>query len=482
MIDLFNKSDIQKAEKSLFDKGISAISLIEKAGAGLSREIDGEKVAIVVGAGNNGADGLCSALYLLNQGKKGDIFKVGDVSSLDSKYFENRLLEKGIAVKDWTTCDFSSYDVVVDCIFGIGLNREIGGEYRNCIEKLNASKTKVVSADIPSGLNADTGKVMGVAVKADKTVSFSGMKTGYLFADGQDYTGEIVFCDTGIYPENSRAKLIDEYRFEKRKKNTHKGSYGKVSLITGSANYVGAAILSARGALRSGAGLLRLCVPQSLQKCYQERIIEPILTILPDDGQRIVFDQPSLDEIIKWSDVIALGMGLGQSEGVRACVEYVVKNAKCPVLLDADGLNAVCHDVELLKLGQDIVLTPHLGEFARLIGKDTADIEPLTDAVNFAKEYGVCLHLKGCASITAYPDGKVFVTASGTPAMAKGGSGDVLSGIASSFIAQGVENAVAVASFIHGEAGLIASEKFGEYGTLASDIADAIPFAMKNHR
>lgn len=480
MIELYQREEIVKAEKALFDKGVTALSLIQKAGRGILSQCENfHSILIVVGAGNNGSDGYEAGILLKNLGKCVTVCRVKSKRGQDNEYLSQKYQEQ-YKIYDWKEVDFSSYDCIVDCIFGIGLNREVEGEYKEVIERINSSGKFVLSADIPSGLNADTGKVMGVAVKANKTISFLGMKVGYILSDGQDFTGDIVFCDTGIYPQKPCAMLVDDINLKERKKNTHKGSYGKVSLITGSANYVGAAVLSAQGALRSGAGLVRLCVPESLKECYQKRIIEPVLTFLPDDGEKLVFQKERLDEIINWSDCIAIGMGIGQSEGVRECVEYVVKNAKCPVVVDADGLNALTGDLDILKLSHDIVLTPHLGEFARLTKKAVSEIDYIGDSLSFASTYGVCVHLKGCASVTAYPDGQVYITSSGTPAMAKGGSGDVLSGITASFIAQKIENPVVSASIVHGEAGKIASEKFGEYGTLARDIAEAIPYALKN--
>lgn len=484
MIDLCVSKDIKKRESELFSQGVDPMSLIEKASRGLVDNIpkNAKNIAIVVGGGNNGSDGICAGLLLLDMGKSADVFTV--CSGKTEEWRE--LFQKFQSVGNVYSCDgvdFSSYDCILDCVFGIGLSRKVEGKYEEIIHKINESGKPVISADVPSGLDCDTGKVMGVCVKADKTVSFSGTKLGYLLEDGSDYVAEVVLVDTGI-KANPCAQLVDGVSFSKRRNNTHKGSYGKISIIAGSARYVGASLLSERSAhsaLRAGAGLVKLCVPRSLKEVYAKRVTESTLFFLPDDGESILFDKNALDEIISTSSVIVVGMGLTSTEEVQKTVCYILDNAKCEVIVDADGLNALVGKVDSLKSPYTRIITPHVGEFARLIGKPISEIRALEDGVNFAREYDVILHLKGCASLTCYPSGLVRVTANGSPCMAKGGSGDVLSGIIASFVAQGVENPVESASFVHGEAGKRAEKTFGEHGVLARDIADSIPSVMKNY-
>ena len=217
-----------------------------------------------------------------------------------------------------------------------------------------------------------------------------------------------------------------------------------------------------------------------MREAYQSRVCVETLDFLPDVDGSIVFSKEKLDELISWSDVVVVGMGLGVTTETKKMVEYLIENAKC-VVLDADAINSISDDPDILKKGRRVVITPHLGEFARLLGKGVKEVNLITDAKAFAKEYGVTVHLKGATSITVDETGETYITASGTPALAKGGSGDVLSGVVASMIAQGVQNAVATASFIHGEAGRLASVKFGEYGTLASDVADKIAEVIVKH-
>lgn len=476
--DIFLKRNIEKAEQKLFDSGIETRTLIERAALALADECNSESVTVLSGGGKNGADGICTALVLADRGISVRIFIVGDVSAEETKKLLREADEAGIEVREYESGVMIYDDIVLDCLFGIGLNREICGIYADAVWAINESGAYIISADIPSGLHCDDGKIMGVCVKADKTVSFSGKKAGYFLGDGLDVTGEIVYADTGITPEGEGISIVEEVCFPKRKSNTHKGSYGKVSIIAGSAKFVGAALLAERAAhaaLRSGAGLVKLCVPYSMKEAYAQRVVESTLFYLPDTNGYVLFDEKVMDEIMESSDVIAIGPGLGFSDEVKNIVQYLVKNFKKTLILDADALNSISCDVDLLKGGENIVITPHLGEFARLTGKSIADIDQMSDALKFAKEYGVTVHLKGSASVTAYKSGEVTLTCSGTPAMAKGGSGDVLTGIAAAFYAQNIENAMEKASFVHGASGRLAERHFGSYGTLARDIADCIP-------
>ena len=396
---LFTSSEIRKQEKLLIDYGVSVDTLIERAGAGLSNRIKGRRVAVIIGGGNNGADGASLTLNLLDRGVDVDLYTVGTINSEYTKGSFVRLKTVGVLPRDWKECsDFSVYDCVVDCIFGIGLSREITGDYRDAILSINEQSRYIISADIPSGLSADNGKIMGVSVEADETVSFSGGKVGYFIGDGLDVTGDITYVDTGIVGKDFEAELLEDFVLPKRRRNTHKGSYGKVTIISGCPKYVGAGILATRSAeatLRAGAGLVKLCVPYSMRDVYGKHVLEATLDFLPDDDGWIAFDKNKLDELIDGCDVIAIGMGLGKTDEVRKIVEYLLSNCTKPLVLDADALNVLVGSVDILKKGRRVVVTPHLGEFGRLIGKPISDIDFLDDAKRFARDYGVTLHLKG---------------------------------------------------------------------------------------
>ena len=482
MSNVVLKKDVQKAEELLFSQGVDVYSLIERAGASLCREVgDVEGVTVVVGSGKNGADGVSAGLCLADKGISVRIFVVGDKRCTETQNLLRVAEQSGIEIREYYD-GMQFYDeVVLDCLFGIGLSRKVDGVYMSAISAINSSGAKIISADIPSGLDSDSGRVLGACVKADVTVSFSGKKAGYYLNDGKDYTGEIVYADTGINPIGN-ITLLEECTFPKRKNNTHKGDWGKVYILAGSPKYVGASLLaemSARACLRSGAGLCTLCVPLSMRDVYAKRVLESTLLFVPDCDGNMIFDKTVLNQIIEKADVVAIGPGLGVSDDIKNIVSYVVQNFGRTVLLDADALNSISCEPDILKGGTDVVITPHLGEFARLTKKAIKDIDYLTDTVNFAKEFGVTVHLKGSGNVTATKDGKITLTASGTPAMAKGGSGDVLTGIASAFFAMNIDNAMEKASLVHGMAGQMAEKKFGAYGTLARDIADCIPEIMR---
>ncbi len=475
---LYLREDIIKAENKLFEQGVSVRSLIERAGEALANSVEGaDSVTVMVGGGNNGADGAMAGIILADRGVSVLIFTVGEIKSAECAKLLEEAEDSGIEIRSfesgYAVCD----EVILDCIFGIGLKREVEGIYLDAIRAIRESGARVISADIPSGLSVDSGKIMGIAVQADLTVSFSGKKVGYFLNDGPDTTGDIIYADVGINPINDKIKIIEEVTFPKRKNNTHKGSYGKLSIIAGSAKYVGASLLAeqgARAAMRAGAGLVKLCVPSSLAGVYASRVLESTLFPLPDVDGKILFEQNAINELISDSDVIVIGPGLGVSAEIVKLVKYVIENFPKTVILDADALNSISCNPEILKGGKDVVITPHPGEFARLTDKTVKDIDPIADSLAFAKEYGVTLHLKGVGSVTAKPDGTLTVTCSGTPAMAKGGSGDVLTGVAGAFYAQKIDNAMEKASFTHALSGRLSEKRFGEYGVLARDIADSV--------
>ncbi len=482
MSNIFTRENILKAEELLFSQGVDVFTLIERAGASLAKQAkETESATVIVGGGKNGADGVSAGLCMADAGINVRIFVVGDKICKETDSLLKIADQSGIEIREYFEGVQFYDDIVFDCLFGIGLKREVEGVFKSAVDAINTSGARIISADIPSGLDTDTGRVLGACVRADVTVSFSGKKAGYFLNDGKDYTGEIVYADTDIKPIGDIA-LLEDVTFPKRKNNTHKGNYGKVYILAGSPKYVGASLLaemSAGACLRSGAGLCTLCVPFSMKDVYASRVLESTLLFVPDCDGNMIFDKAVLDGIMKSADVIAVGPGLGVSEDVKNIVGYIVQNFNRTVLLDADALNSISCEPNLLKGGKNVVITPHLGEFARLTGKTISEIDYLTDTLSFAKEYGVTVHLKGAGNVTATKDGKITLTTSGTPAMAKGGSGDVLTGIASAFFAMNIDDAMEKASFVHGIAGRSAEKQFGAYGTLARDIVDCIPEVMK---
>lgn len=451
--------------------GISSEELMHRAGVAIADEVEllanqknAEQVLVVCGTGNNGGDGYVCAHELLNRGINVKVYAFEGNLSVDCAREKSRY--KGAYLRD------ISGSIIVDCIFGTGLCREISGEYFDVIEKINSSGAYVVSADIPSGLNGDNGLICGIAVKADKTVAVAEFKTGMFLNDGLDFCGKIVKRDIGITcPEQSYAAVNysgDINFFPKRRRNTHKGSYGTASIIAGSEKYVGAAVLATAAALKSGCGYVKLETYEKLK--YKMAVKYP---------QVIYTDEVDLN-----SDSIAVGMGCGADKNLYERIKYILGEYKGKLVLDADALNA------LSKFGKDILkdkkcnvlITPHIKEFSRLCGKPVSETaeNSLTLARSFAAEYCVTVLLKSCSSVIT--DGiKTFINVRGTTALAKGGSGDILSGFICGSLARGLEifdGAVCGAQTL-GLAAEISSQDKTDYCATARDIINNLHFSVK---
>ncbi len=458
-------------EYTINNLGIPHEVLIERAGLAVTEEITkrffGGRVLVCIGKGNNGADGKVIAELL----SKKHGFSVATLNA-DNGIF--KLFDK-------------KFDIIVDCLFGTGLNREITGKYKEAIEKINSSGAYVVSCDIASGLNADNGMVMGACVKANLTVAIQELKLGQFLNDGPDYSGEIVAKDIGIsiwddqVIHRLRAKDITKF-FSPRKVNVNKGDFGKALVIGGSEEYPGSIILSynALSSLKMGAGYSYIAVPKNL--------VSTVLTVCPecivtsyDEGENNLNEK--LDKLLT-VDAISVGMGMGNCEKTYKTVEYLLNNYEGKLIIDADGLNALSSfGKEVLKIKKcEVVLTPHIGEFARLLGIDKETV--LSDSARlckeFAKEYQVTVLLKSAVSIIS--DGEItYVNTKGNPGMAKAGSGDVLSGLMAGLFARGISGAegATVACYILGSAGNIAKKEGHECSITASDIISCIGKAIK---
>ncbi len=446
--------------------GVPGDVLVERAGVAVAEEITkrffGGRVLVCVGKGNNGADGKVVSEILSK--KHGFSVATLNVHNGIFKLFEKK------------------FDIIVDCIFGTGLNREVTGKYKEAIEKINSTGAYVVSCDIASGLNADNGKVMGTCVKADLTVAIQELKLGQFLNDGPDYSGEIVAKDIGIsiwddkVCHKLRSKDVAKY-FAPRKRNVNKGDFGKAGIIGGSNNYPGSAILAynALSALKTGVGYSYLSVPKEL--------IPTMLTVCPE-AIVSAFDEVNGLVNILMCGAISIGMGMTDSEKTYETVKYLLKNYEGKLVIDADGLNALSKfGKKILKDKKcEVVLTPHIGEFARLLGVEKGKV--IENSViltrDFAKEYGVTVLLKSAVSVIS--DGDItFINTTGNSGMAKAGSGDVLSGILAGLLARGLSGAdgVAVAAFVFGKAGELAKEEHGEYSVTASNIIRCLEKSIK---
>ncbi|MGI6701050.1 MAG: NAD(P)H-hydrate dehydratase [Christensenellales bacterium] len=480
----YSTDAIRQADARAIAEGTPSLTLMRRAAEGINNayEIKG-RVAIVAGLGNNGGDGIALGNILIENGVDVDLYIFYKAVSRDAGYYLNIYKNKGgkLFTIDENT-SLKGYDIIVDCIFGTGLTREIDGLYRVIIDRINMSGAYVISADIPSGINGNSGRVAGSAVRADLTVSFGGYKSGHYLNDGMDYTGRLVNIDIGIKPEGGYKIISDKDLtplFPKRQRNINKGGAGKLIIIGGSANYMGAVILAsgAAAASASGAGLVTVAVPKSFIPQMLLRITGATLYPVPDKDGVICYDETVISEAINGKDAAVFGIGCGRNDDNIKIIRHLLKG-RIPVLIDADGINALSENIEaLLNHNPDVILTPHPKEFSRLtgIGVDNILDNPIGAAEEFAGKYNVTLLLKGSSTIIT--DGRQSViSTSGAPNMAKGGSGDVLSGIIGGLLARGLPafKAAWAGAYIAGKAGEIARDIKGEYSANPEDTVNNI--------
>ncbi|MBR2870459.1 MAG: NAD(P)H-hydrate dehydratase [Clostridia bacterium] len=467
---ILTNSQMRDADKYTIDKlGISSEELVERAGLAVADEINrrflGGRILVCIGNGNNGADGQVVAKLLST--RHGFTVNTINVSNGIFKAFEKE------------------YDIIVDCIFGTGLNREVEGKYKKAIELINASNAFVVSCDIPSGLNGDTGIPMGIAVKSNLTIAIQEFKLGHFINDGPDYCGEVIAKDIGIsiwgddYVTRLSKSFVKTF-FDERKRNVHKGNFGKACVFGGSKSFPGSVLLSlnALTTLKMGVGYSNIAFPETIYKSVAGIIPECTVTPIKDENGNVVFAEESLKNIIK-NNAISFGMGIGVSIEVYKALEYLLKNYKGNLLIDADGLNTLAeYGLDILKSAScNIVVSPHIGEFSRLTKRSKQEIlsNEIEIAKGFAKQYNVVVVLKSSSSIIT--DGeKVVLNTTGCSGLAKGGSGDVLSGVICGLLAR-CENhfdAACVGPYIFGLAGEFAQKEQNEYSITATDVINNI--------
>ena len=477
--------------RAIGEYGVPSIHLMEAASRAVAEAAKdclsaGGTAAVFCGSGNNGGDGVGAAVELLRAGYSVRVFLVGERAHAtpDWREMERRLnalggavevFNKGVEIPPGT-------EVIVDAIFGVGLNKPVAGKALEAIGLINAAPVPVVAADIPSGIETDTGRVLGAAVRADVTVTFSLAKIGHFAEPGCIYRGRLEIADIGIPKEilaacetGVSAVRDEEIRLPKRNPLSHKGDYGKLLILGGSVGYTGAPTLCARAAVRAGAGLVYLGVPAPIYEITAVKNDEAMPFPLAPGG--------GVPERLRDCDVCAVGCGMGRGAEVFALVRALLESsaARKPLVLDADALNALAGRLELLDAYKGTaVLTPHEGEFLRLGGELTGD--RIADARRFAAAHGCVLLLKGHRCVAAFPDGEAFVAAHGNPGMAKGGSGDALTGVLAAMLGQfpfDPKRAVCAAMTLHALAGDLCRDKYGEYAMTATDLIEMLPEAAK---
>ena len=483
------------------DLGVQGAKLMSNAAAHIaSAAIErlplGGRAAVFCGTGNNGGDGIGAAAFLLEKGVSVRAFLIGGIEKLtfDSREMLRRLDMLGGSLERFIkSAELEHYvnecDVIIDAMFGIGLNSELRGEAFLAANMINASRAFVIAADVPSGVQADTGAILGDAVKADLTITFSLAKPGHFIEPGCTCCGEVRVCDIGI-PRDIVSNAISnvfavtqaDAGLPRRKPDSHKGDYGRCFIVAGSVGYTGAPTMCARAASRMGAGLVFLGVPESIYNIMAVKLDGEMPFPLPDDGHGRLAANAGSDILrrAEQCDVCLIGPGLGRSQGITELVSSTIRIVKTPVVLDADGLNAIAGNIDILdQAACPLILTPHQGEFAR-IGGDISSGDRLGAARKFAVGHRCVLVLKGHRTITAFPDGSAYINTTGGPAMAKGGSGDVLAGMIAALIGQKlpVKDAVTTAVYLHGLAGDICAAEYGEYSVTAGDITAMLPKAV----
>ena len=365
--------------------------------------------------------------------------------------------------------------MIVDALFGIGLNRPLEEDAVEWITKINKADALKISLDIPSGVEADTGKIMGAAVCASLTITFLALKPCFVLPEGSEYAGEVMVANIGIEAAGYDFLTIGEPVFSKRPKNSHKGTFGTGLAFCGSYGMAGAAILASKAALRSGMGLLKTVLCESIYPAFTSSVPEAVCYPVPQTKNGTFDPDTDFHSFLKGADAVLFGCGCGADPGVTTLLERLVSSIEVPLVLDADGINALVGRIGIItECKAPVILTPHPGEMARLTRKTVAEIQQ--DRIGVARDFAMKNHcvliLKGANTIVASPEGEITVNMTGNPGMAKGGSGDVLAGILLSLLAQGISpiQAAKAAVYLHGKAGDSAAQKFGERAMLPSDM------------
>jgi len=487
--------------------GISQDLLMENAGQAvyfvILKEfgIKNKEFAVFCGGGNNGGDGFVVARKIHSNGGEAKVFLLDDETKfkgIAKRNFEivSKLpieISKVSSIESVKSAVFNS-DAIVDAIFGTGLVREVGGIYKDVIQVINESKRTIFSVDIPSGINGDTGEVMGIAVKANYTVTFGLPKIGNMLYPGYDHCGKLYVSHISFPPslynaDSIKVEINNPVELPERAKNAHKGDFGEVLFIAGASSYLGAPYFSALSFLKAGGGYSRLATPVSIS------------SFLANKGSEIVFvpqketlsgsiGLENKDELLKLSekvDMVVMGPGLSLNGETQELVRQLAQEIKKPLLINGDGITAIAKDIEIIKNRKaETILTPHMGEMSRITKMEISEVNKNKIGVlqRTAKELNAIVVLKGAHSLIGYPDETVFINMSGNPGMATAGSGDVLTGTIAAMFGLGLslKDAVRMGVFIHGFSGDLAARDKGEDGITAQDILDYLPATMKRYR
>ena len=481
-MNVLTRDLIKKSEENAVNCGdFSFIKLMDIAGTKAADvilkhyDVKNKKVLVLCGNGNNGGDGFVIANKLMQNGADVSVFLPLGTPKTESALYYFSLLPQNIV------CDNLSgeFDFIIDAIFGIGLCRSLDEDLISLINKINNMSGVKIAVDIPSGINCDNGEVLGNAFKSDLTITFIAPKPCFYLPTCADYYKTLEIVDIGVTPLESDVKLLSAPTLPERPKISHKGTFGTALLICGSYGMAGAAILATRAALKSGVGIAKCLIPKSIYKiltvAVPEAVCLPKISTLKGGLSAIV----NIKSALQKTSAVLFGCGLSNTVHTKMLLKKLIKSNSCPLIIDADGINALAGCIDLLKKANaPIILTPHPAEMARLIKSDVKTVEAnrITIARNFAKQYNCILVLKGANTLITDPSGKVYFNTLGNSGMATGGSGDVLSGIIVSLLAQGLPpiEAANAAVYLHSLAADKAAKITGEAGLLPSDIIEAL--------
>jgi len=505
-------SEMQRIDKETIEGyGVPSVVLMENAGLGVVEvikeaysKVNEMGVAVFAGCGNNGGDGLVIARHLSNQGVDVRVFLVGKASQVSHDCGVNLRIARKMKIPiseiaskislDRVRQEWEGSRLVIDAIFGTGLSRDVSGVPAAVIEFINSLKVPIISVDIPSGLSADTAKPLGIAVKATETVTFGLPKRGLILFPGVLYAGKVTLVDIGIprsllQDPSLKTNILMEEEVTSllpiHLPDAHKGDCGRVVVLAGSVGMTGAAALVSEAALKIGAGLVTLGIPEGLNRVMEVKLTEVMTRPLPETlgGSLALSGYDKIKEMLLDADVLAIGPGLGREKETSELVWRIIEEMKIPMVIDADGINALSLKPEVLKKSRTgIVLTPHPGEAARFLGIKIAQVQEdrIETARSIAQDYHTICVLKGARTIIASPE-EVFINSTGNVGMASGGVGDVLCGMIAGLLAQGLScfDAAKLGVYLHGLAADLLIEEIDPATLIASDIIGEMSKALK---
>ncbi len=487
---LTTREEMQKIDAySIEEIGIPGLVLMEKAALSMANEIMDlfsvdKSILIVVEMGNNGGDGMALGRLLVEKGYQVDFYEIGGLPKASQSYKTQRKILDNLGIPVLNDMPCKDYDLVVDGIFGVGLKREVAGIQRQVIERLNKMDSYKIAVDVPSGVDAGNGQVLGMAFQADLTITFGLLKIGLVLYPGASYCGKISVKDIGfpklaiekIGPSAYTYNKEDLWKLPKRKPWSNKGTYGKVLIVAGSYNMAGAACLCGQAAYRSGSGLVRVFTCEENRTIMQNQLPEAILTTYREENA-----VETLKDALSWATVVGFGPGLGISELGEKMLRCILEEARVPLVIDADGLNLLAglkeKNADFMRLVDQyeygMIFTPHLMEMSRLCGKTVPEIKnSLIETAAMMADSRHIYVLKDARTIVSDGSDKTYINTCGNDGMSVGGSGDVLTGIICGLLAGGANpaDAARLGVLCHGLAGDEAVKEIGHYGMLATDI------------